>query len=404
LGMGQISLSNSTNSRVSLNADTTVDSLTSGMTNGTYALNFSGGGGSGVAGTATVAGNLITAVTITNYGRDFTSAPTIALTAAGGTGSITTTFGSSTINLNPGTARKLTISGTNANPATFAGVISGSNGRLVKDGTGTRILSGINTYTGTTTINAGSLVVNGSLAAASTVTVGASGTLGGNGIVNGSVTAAGTIAPGASAGTLTTGAATLTGILAVEIDGATSDKLLSTGVLNITGAHLTVSLLAGGFSQSSYVIAEGTSLTGTFASVPSGYNVSYSATRATLMQSAVVSNYASWATTNGISGQPASGDFDKDGVTNLVEYALGKNPTVSSQPAGTLSGNALTFIKGSGAIANGDVNFVIEESTNLVTWAPVVTQNAPNASPTISYTLPTGQPKTFARLKVVQTP
>ena len=117
-----------------------------------------------------------------------------------------------------------------------------------------------------------------------------------------------------------------------------------------------------------------------------------------------VSNYASWATANGISGQPASGDFDKDGLTNLVEYALGKNPTVSSQPAGTLSGNVLAFTKGSDAIANGDVNFVIEESINLVTWAPVVTQNAPNASSTISYTLPTGLSKEFARLKVIQTP
>ena len=42
------------------------------------------------------------------------------------------------------------------------------------------------------------------------------------------------------------------------------------------------------------------------------------------------------------------------------------------------------------------------ESTTLGTWT-VVVPNAP-ASATISYTLPSGQPKVFARLKVTQIP
>jgi hypothetical protein len=122
---------------------------------------------------------------------------------------------------------------------------------------------------------------------------------------------------------------------------------------------------------------------------------------------AAAGTYATWATTKGIAGQPASGDFDFDGLTNLVEYGLGTDPKVSSQPAGTFSGGMVSFTKGSVAIANGDVDFAIEESDDLgITdpWQSMVTQNAPNTSPAISYMLPQGAPKKFARLKVTQKP
>ena len=184
LGSGQATITNSANSKLSLLNNLTVDSLTSGintptftagsgMTNGTYALVFSGGGGSGAAGTATVSGNAITAVSITSYGKDYTSAPTISITGAGGTGSIANSFGSSSINLNPGTARTLTISGTNASPATYAGIISGTNGNLIKTGAGTQTLTGINTYTGSTTVSGGKLEIagGGSIGSTSGVTI-----------------------------------------------------------------------------------------------------------------------------------------------------------------------------------------------------------------------------------------
>ena len=113
-------------------------------------------------------------------------------------------------------------------------------------------------------------------------------------------------------------------------------------------------------------------------------------------------SYSTWASANGITGQPASGDFDKDGLTNIVEYALGLSPTVSSVPPGTFNGSLLSFTKGIEAKANGDVTYEIEQSTTLGGWI-VVVPNAP-ASATISYTLPSGQPKVFARLKVTQIP
>lgn len=61
---------------------------------------------------------------------------------------------------------------------------------LTKIGSTTQTLSGPNTYTGSTTVNAGTLLVNspGSLAAGSAVTVSNGATLGGNGTINGTVT------------------------------------------------------------------------------------------------------------------------------------------------------------------------------------------------------------------------
>ncbi len=169
LGTGQVRLTNATGSKLSLNADTTVDSLTSGIaaattivggtggTNGTYPLVFTGGGGSGAAGTATIAGGVITAVTLTDLGTNYTSAPTITLSGGGGTGTVTSNFGSSAIALN---TRTLTVAGTNVSPATFAGAISGTGG-FIKNGPGTQTLSGTGTYSGATTVNNGTLVITG---------------------------------------------------------------------------------------------------------------------------------------------------------------------------------------------------------------------------------------------------
>ena len=51
----------------------------------------------------------------------------------------------------------LIVGADNTSPAAYAGVISGSGGSLVKIGTGTLVLSGSNTYGGTTTLVAGTL-------------------------------------------------------------------------------------------------------------------------------------------------------------------------------------------------------------------------------------------------------
>jgi fibronectin-binding autotransporter adhesin len=74
---------------------------------------------------------------------------------------------------------------------------------LLKQGAGTLTLSGSNGYTGTTSIDAGTLAVNGFLSGA--VNVANEAVLGGSGSINGLVTVAagGILAPGNSPGTLT---------------------------------------------------------------------------------------------------------------------------------------------------------------------------------------------------------
>ena len=84
---------------------------------------------------------------------------------------------------------------------TYAGSVSGSGG-VTKLSGGTTTLTANNTYTGATTVSAGSLVVNGSINSATTVQSGAS--LGGSGTVSSAIIqSGGTIAPGNSPGTLT---------------------------------------------------------------------------------------------------------------------------------------------------------------------------------------------------------
>jgi len=57
-------------------------------TNGTYSLGFSGGGGTGAAGTYTVVGNVVTSVSLSSSGSGYTSPPTISFPSGGGSGAV----------------------------------------------------------------------------------------------------------------------------------------------------------------------------------------------------------------------------------------------------------------------------------------------------------------------------
>jgi T5SS/PEP-CTERM-associated repeat protein len=140
-------------------------------------------GGNVAAPQTTIAANHGSSVTLnigrfgTNDAAGTVSTPTIAFGA-----------GTGTINFNQ------------SNSTTISAPISG-NGSVNQLGSGTTILAGHNTYTGPTTVAAGDLVVNGSIAN-STVTVNNGGTLSGSGSVGGIVlNLGGTINPGNSPGT-----------------------------------------------------------------------------------------------------------------------------------------------------------------------------------------------------------
>ncbi|KXO75778.1 hypothetical protein AYJ56_09905 [Brucella anthropi] len=91
---------------------------------------------------------------------------------------------------------------------TFAGTISGTGG-IVKQGIGTQTLTGVNTYSGLTSVTAGSLIIGDTRATsasiAGNVTVGAGATIGGHGRIGGDLTLTwgSHLSPGASIGTLT---------------------------------------------------------------------------------------------------------------------------------------------------------------------------------------------------------
>jgi fibronectin-binding autotransporter adhesin len=110
--------------------------------------------------------------------------------ALSGSGSTITNTGSS--------LATLTIGGSNATGAgTYSGKISDGTGpvALIKAGTGTLLLVGQNTFTGTTTVSSGTLAVNGSIAASSIVSVSIGGKLSGHGSVS-EISGAGTVSPG----------------------------------------------------------------------------------------------------------------------------------------------------------------------------------------------------------------
>jgi autotransporter-associated beta strand protein len=88
---------------------------------------------------------------------------------------------------------------------TFSGVVSGAGGAIVKNGIGAPTLTGNKTYTGNTTVNAGTLLVNntaGSGTGSGAVSVAIGAILGGDGTIAGETTISGILAPGNSIGTL----------------------------------------------------------------------------------------------------------------------------------------------------------------------------------------------------------
>ena len=130
-------------------------------------------------------------------------------------------------------------------------------GNFEKVGTGNLILSGINTYTGTTTVNGGKLTVNGSIASSSSVTVNAGGSLGGNGVVGNITFNGGALAPGNSIGLLTVqGNLVLTTAASymVEVSPTNADRTNVTGTATLGGATVNASFAAGSYVARQYTI------------------------------------------------------------------------------------------------------------------------------------------------------
>ena len=225
------------------------NTLTLSGTN-TYTGNTLVNGGNIALGNALALQNSAYDTASVNGGLNVTGFATPTLGGLTGSVNLTSTlitgFGSiSTLTLNPQTGI------TN----TYSGDVGNGNGSmaLTKTGAGTQVLSGVNTYTGATNVNAGKLLINGSTSTSSAVTVANGATLGGSGAIGGSVTVqtGGTFAPGNSIESIATGNLALlaSAVFAQEIDKSvvpdiSGDLAATTGSLSITsGAILTLNEL-----------------------------------------------------------------------------------------------------------------------------------------------------------------
>jgi len=172
------------------------DGITSGTINNTSSINNSG----------TLSFNPSTpSVT---FSRPFNSIGTIEISTGKEViisstlpnGNITTTGGGVVTLTNNISLSSPSIMNVGSQLMTLSGVISGSSS-LLKSGSGTLLLTNTNTYSGSTTVNDGTLIVNGSILS-STVTINTTGKLQGNGSC-GTTIVNGTVAAGNSVGTLT---------------------------------------------------------------------------------------------------------------------------------------------------------------------------------------------------------
>jgi autotransporter-associated beta strand protein len=159
-------------------------------------------------------------------------------------------------------------------PGTYADSISGT-GALVKQGSDALTFSNNNTVGGITSVNAGTLFVNGTLGGAGAMNVAPSATLGGTGVISKNITINGTLAPGNSIGTINlVGAQVLTtgSTLEIELNPTTSDLVNITGTLTIQpGSTLAIFPEPGPYpSTFIYTIVQTTAgVFGTFSTVTS---------------------------------------------------------------------------------------------------------------------------------------
>jgi outer membrane autotransporter protein len=213
---------------------------------------------------------------------------------------------------------------------TFNGVIGGQ-GALVKQGGGTLTLTGMSTeFTGPTTVDEGSLIVDGSIASTQTL-VSPGALLGGHGFLGGDLVSSGIVSPGNSPGTLTVSGnytQNANGTLRIEIAGLAPgqhDLLAIGGHANLAGTLQLIRL--GGFQlhigdKVTFITANG-GVSGTFSTVQNDF--------ATLIKTQII------ILPNAVVVQGTQGSFAEIAMTpNCAAVARSLDSAVGDPRASTL--------------------------------------------------------------------
>ena len=211
-----------------------------------------------------------------------------------------------------------------------------SDGGLVKQGSGVLRLTGANSYTGGTTIEAGTLLANNTAGGSATgdgaVVVQLGGILGGNGRSAGTTTVldGGAVAPGNSVGRLTVGGlmmnsgATFVAELSGSggVAGVDFDQLMVTGTANL-GGDLLVDLVSGSVPAHGdlFKILTAGSLTGAFGNAANGGFVDEADGQGAFrVRYDLVSNAVVLADYQAVPF--LAGDFSGDGVVDAADYTV----------------------------------------------------------------------------------
>src|SRR6516162_8450598 len=291
-------------------------------------------------------------------GSAFTVAAGAALDLNGFNQSIGSLAGAGSVRLGAATL----TTGSDNTSTTFSGTISGAGG-LTKIGTGALTLTGVSSYTGPTAVNAGTLVVNGSIAN-SAVTVNSGGTLRGTGSIGGlTVGNGGALSPGNSIGTLTVnGNLVMTAAAAyiVEVSPSNADRTNVAGTASL-GGTVQAAFASGSYVTRAYTILSAAGgLNGTFnalttSNLPANFttSLSYTATDVILNLTATLGAL----TTLGGPNAPSACAFsiNQCNVANAINAFFNNGGALPGAFAnlfgltGVNLGNALTLLSGEAA-------------------------------------------------------
>jgi autotransporter-associated beta strand protein len=259
-----------------------------------------------------------------------------------------------------GNNRNLILDGSTDGTGEISGVISNSSAahrtQLTKNGSGTWTLSGLNTYSNNTAVNAGTLI----LASTGQLTFRTSDTSGtGNNVLSGA------------------GAITLDGSFVIDTS-ATDASDLTSGSWVIENA----ASLPGAYGSSFTVVGWNDEGNDTWTTTVGTKTYTFDETTGTVSMVGVSADaFTAWIdsfTPNALLPDEASklpgADPDGDGITNLMEFVLGGSPVVSSQailPTQAIVGSNVVLSYKRSDESEAATTQVGQWSTNLSTWNDV---------------------------------